>query len=358
MPTRNPDATADVVGPTEVLVVGLGAAGLTCCLELARAGVNVVGVDAVGVGAGASGRNGGFLLAGLALFHHDAVATLGRARADTWYRATLDELDRTFSDEPTAIRTGSVRVAGPDLAEPADIEAQRDALEASGFPVERHAGPHGTGIRLPSDGQYEPLARCHRLAETALAAGARLATTRVHRVETGGVVDEKGRTREAPAIVVAVDGGLDALLPSLSVRSARLQMAATGPAPHGTVEQPVYRRYGLDYLRQAQDGPLHVGGGRDLEGDDAWTLDATTTPDVQSHLDDLAGELVPGVAVMQRWSATSGFTPDRMPICTTGQPGVHVIGGYSGHGNIIGPLLARHVARAITTGADAVSPPF
>jgi hypothetical protein len=37
------------------------------------------------VAGGAAGRNGGFLLAGLAAFHHDAVAAHGRARARALY---------------------------------------------------------------------------------------------------------------------------------------------------------------------------------------------------------------------------------------------------------------------------------
>jgi glycine/D-amino acid oxidase-like deaminating enzyme len=42
-------------------------------VELASSGFNVVGIDAVDVGAGAAGRNGGFLLAGDSDFYHDSV---------------------------------------------------------------------------------------------------------------------------------------------------------------------------------------------------------------------------------------------------------------------------------------------
>jgi choline dehydrogenase-like flavoprotein len=76
----------------DVCVVGLGVAGLTAARTLAEHGRSVIAVDATGVAAGASGRNGGFLLAGLAAFHHDAAAALGRETAAALYRATLDEL--------------------------------------------------------------------------------------------------------------------------------------------------------------------------------------------------------------------------------------------------------------------------
>ena len=59
-------------------VIGLGASGLTALIELANSGHDVCGIDAVDVGAGAAGRNGGFLLAGDAEFYHDSVKKFGR----------------------------------------------------------------------------------------------------------------------------------------------------------------------------------------------------------------------------------------------------------------------------------------
>ncbi len=91
-----PDVTVDPPdGPTraDVVVVGLGASGLAACRHLASRGADVVGVDARGLAAGAAGANGGFLLAGLAMFHHDAVRRLGRRRAAAAYRWTLGQLE-------------------------------------------------------------------------------------------------------------------------------------------------------------------------------------------------------------------------------------------------------------------------
>src|SRR4051812_38447522 len=68
----------------DVCVVGLGGSGLACIAELLSLGLTadrVVGIDARAVGAGAAGRNGGFLLAGTADFYHDAVKQFGRDRA-------------------------------------------------------------------------------------------------------------------------------------------------------------------------------------------------------------------------------------------------------------------------------------
>ena len=66
---------------TDVCVVGLGGSGLSAVHELLGLGARVVGLEAGGVAGGAAGRNGGFLLAGTAMFYHDAVRVLSRARA-------------------------------------------------------------------------------------------------------------------------------------------------------------------------------------------------------------------------------------------------------------------------------------
>ena len=74
---RCPSSTASV--DADVCVVGLGGSGLACISRAARPRAErVVGIDAVSVAAGAAGRNGGFLLGGLAMFHHDAVERFGR----------------------------------------------------------------------------------------------------------------------------------------------------------------------------------------------------------------------------------------------------------------------------------------
>lgn len=69
----------------DVCVVGLGASGLTAIIELASAGFKVIGIDRVDVGAGAAGRNGGFLLAGDADFYHEAIKKYGRSEAKALY---------------------------------------------------------------------------------------------------------------------------------------------------------------------------------------------------------------------------------------------------------------------------------
>ena len=154
---------------TDVCVIGLGGSGLACILELLAMNVRVVGLDAVAVGGGAAGRNGGFLLAGLPSFYHRAAERFGRERVRDVYRRTMAEMDRMTAETPQAIRrVGSLRIAD-DADELADCHAQLDMMRADGLPAEPYDGPEGRGILVPTDGAFNPLQRCRLLALRAVA---------------------------------------------------------------------------------------------------------------------------------------------------------------------------------------------
>lgn len=345
--------TTPLDGPTsaDVVVVGLGASGLAAIVELAQRGVDVVGLDAVGVAGGAAGANGGFLLAGLSMFHHDAVAQLGRERARLAYAWTLDLLAEVFDREPTARRTGSLRIAADDT-ELLDVRAQARALEADGFPVAPWDGLEGRGILVPTDGVVHPVARCRRMATAAVGAGARLhAPARVIRVATGTVdVEEVGAVEARRAIIVAVDGGLERLVPGRDVQTVRLQMLATAPDLAITRRHPEYRRWGHDYLQQLPTGEVLLGGGRDVGGDAEWDAPACASAAVQGHLDAELARLGVTAPVTHRWAARAAFSQDGLPVVATVADDVHVLGAYSGHGNLLGPALGRLVAMAVHDG--------
>lgn len=346
VPVRPPSALGSLRAP-DVLVVGLGATGLTAIGALARAGASVIGVDAGAVGSGAAGANGGFLLGGLASFHHDAVARHGRAVASRWYARSLDELARTFEEEPTARRTGSLRSAADD-AEVADLRRHRAALRRDGIAAEPTTGPLGPALLLPDDGTFDPMARCRRLARVAVEAGAVLVGS-ARAVVSGEEVVVAGRRLGPGATLVAVDGGLEEVVSSLAdeVTSIRLQMLGTAPDPADVLERPTYHRWGHDYAQQLPDGRVAIGGGRDLEDAAARRGASRPTALVQRHLDALAVSLGVTAPVTHRWASRSAYTDDLLPIDRRVAPRVHVLGGYSGHGNVLGTMLARVAAGRI-----------
>lgn len=345
----------------DVCVVGLGGSGLSCVRELRRLGASVVGLDAGRVGWGAAGRNGGFLLAGLAPFYHDAVERFGRARARTMYALTMEELERIATETPAGVsRHGSLRIA-ESAEELADCERQLVAMRADGFPVEPYDGDQGRGLLIPGDGTFQPLVRCRSVATQALDAGAVLhERSRVTRI-AGGEVQTEGGTVHCDLVIVAVDGRLEQLLPELSgaVRSARLQMLATAPTSEVRLAHPVYARWGFDYWQQRPDGSIAMGGARDLAEASEWTIDAEPTREVQDALEHrLRDQLGVRAPITHRWAATVGYTASGLPVVGEVRPGVWAIGGYCGTGNVVGSLLGRGLARWHVGGDDTLVRPF
>ncbi|MFO7546600.1 MAG: FAD-dependent oxidoreductase [Trueperaceae bacterium] len=355
-----PVLAADV--EADVCVVGLGGSGLSAVRESTRLGQRVVGIDAGRVAGGAAGRNGGFLLAGTAAFHHNAVRELGRERAIRLYRRTLDEVGRIVHEAPDAAsRVGSLRIA--DSAEElVDCRAQLVAMEAHGLPVQAYAGPEGEGLLFPEDAAFQPLRRCRALAHAALDEGASLyegtpavAIVAPSRASPGRAeVRTPGATIRAGAVIVAVDGRIEQVLPELEgrVRTARLQMIATAPTDDLRLARPVYRRYGFEYYQQTSDGRIALGGFRDHGGANEWTSEGTPGQAVQDRLERYLRERL-GVRapVTHRWAASVGFTSDILPVFAQVRPRVWAIGGYNGTGNVIGAILGRAAARLAATGA-------
>jgi gamma-glutamylputrescine oxidase len=342
----------------DVCVVGLGGSGLACVRELVEGGRRVVGIDATGVAAGAAGRNGGFLLGGLAMFHHDAVARLGRYKAVGIYEQTLEQINRMIAETPNAIRrTGSLRIAA-SLEEEDDCARQLEQMRRDGLPVEPYAGSEGTGLLFPADAAYDPAMRCYALARDGCAAGARLyERTPAMAIDEGRVTTPNGCVH-ADRIVVAVDGRLELILPELAqrVRSVRLQMLATAPAANTNIQRPTYSRWGLDYWQQRADRRVVLGGCRDVGGADEFTTDDQPTEKVQRALAALLRErLQVDAEITHRWAATVGYTQTGLPILEQVRPRVWAVGAYSGTGNVIGALCGRAVADIITRGRSELA---
>lgn len=335
----------------EVCVVGLGGSGLAAIRRLQQLGVRrIVGLDAGGVAAGAAGRNGGFLLAGPAHFHHRAREVWGAEIARAFTALTERAIDAMEAETPDAIRrTGSVRLAA-DPAEVDDLRAHHDALQRDGFSSELADEPRGRVLRLPTDAVFHPQRRCDQLAERAWDAGAWLyGTSPVTAIEPGVVRTAQGEVA-CGAVIVCVDGGLESLLPELAGRvwSVRLQMLGTAPAPLGLAHGAWYYRYGLDYWQQLPDGRLVVGGCRDLDEDEGRTTQARPTEPVQEGLELLLRRAVGArVPIVHRWAGRVGYTADALPIVEEVRPGVYAAGGYCGTGNVIGWLAGRALAESV-----------
>ena len=332
----------------DVCVIGLGGSGLAALEELAALGVHAIGIDAGEVGGGAAGRNGGFVLAGLAKFFNETVAAHGEEAAATLYRLTVREIERWAEEMPAVVRiTGSLRIAA-DAAELADCQKHLAALRYCGFTAESYRGPEGEGLLLPTDGVMQPLERVRALAQRLRQREALLYESSPVRKIVPGIVVTDGGTIQCDSVIVAVDGRLDQLLPELAgrVRTARLQMLATAPAPEVSFTRPVYYRHGYEYWQQLPSGAIALGGFRDHALQQEWTTDTAPTAFIQERLEKFLREHLQVTApITHRWAASVGYTPDGLPILEEVSPKLWAVGGYNGTGNIVGSLSARAAAR-------------
>jgi gamma-glutamylputrescine oxidase len=333
-----------------VAIVGGGITGCACALSLAEAGLRVRLHEARHVAGGASGRNGGFALRGVAGSYDVSAESIGRSRAADLWRGTeraLDHLEELVGDAFS--RTGSLRLAA-DEEERAELRVEYEALCEDGFAVEWTdepeppiAGFFTAAMFHPPDGTVQP-ARCTwRLAALAADAGAEIREW--SRVESLEELD-------AEHVVVATDGYPSGLLGPLEglIIPTRGQMIATEPIPERLFECPHYSRHGFDYWQQRDDGRILAGGFRDTSLDSEFTTVEETTPVIQGALEAFVSDLVGWpVQVTHRWAGLFGLVLDFMPVVgrVPGEDRLWVAGGYSGHGNVLGLLCGELVAAAI-----------
>jgi gamma-glutamylputrescine oxidase len=340
----------------DLCIVGLGGSGLNAVFEGLRLGQRVIGLDAGSVAGGAAGRNGGFVLAGAAKFHHENVANLGRERARAIYSLTLEEIERMTLQTPDAIRrVGSLRIAS-DAQELADCQVQLEALIQDGFAASSYTGSEGRGVLIPTDGAMNPLQRCRTLALQALEAGARLFEgSRVSAIEPGAAHGENFQVR-ADRIVVCVDGKLETIFPALTprVRTARLQMLGTAPDAGVRIPRPVYARWGYEYWQQLPDGRVTLGGFRDTEEADEWTLSDAPTDSLQTRLEEFLRSISVTAPITHRWAANVSYAANGLPILEEMYPGVWAVGAYSGTGNVVGALCGQAAMQMAISGSSRI----
>jgi gamma-glutamylputrescine oxidase len=360
----------------DVCVIGGGIGGLSCARRLALGGARVLLLEGRTVAGGASGRNGGFLLAGAAPFHVDARERYGREDARRLYAHTLRAQEELYALAAElgagdgVRRVGCLRLAASD-EEAEHVVRHAEALRKDGFPAElvRDGDLPAVLRRIGSvacltahDGALQP-ARWIR----ALARAAELAGVTIHEgspvdgpvpAPGEGELRTPGGTARATHVVVAADGAVPQLVPEYAdrIRSRRLHMVATAPLPERVLDRVVYARWGLEYFQQLPDGRLACGGFGDVDGEDSYTHAEEGSPEIWALLERYVREDLglAGAEITHRWVGVAGYGDDRRPFVgpVPGRDGLHVLGGYSGTGNLIGYVAGTAVAERILGGPD------
>lgn len=370
VPTRVDQAALSGVVHSDACVVGLGASGLAAVEALAERGMSVVGVDGGRVAGAAAGRNGGFLSCGGAMGMSSVDTNVSFELRSELYRETERELIRleNILGADVVRRRGSLSLAGlpgePIYAEETTaipgyltaLHAERDALASIGVDVQDYDGVLGRGFFNPDAALVNPVSRAFGLAATLPATVTLYEHSPVLSVGSGAV-RTRGGIVQAPIIVVCVDGKLDVLLPQLrsAVRTVRLQMVATEPIAPGRLPCGVGWRDDYEWAQQDPAGRLLIGGGRDWFAEAENTLDDEPTGPVQEWIESAASRVAgETVRITHRWAASVGYTTDRRALCVAVDDRIVACGGYSGSGNLVGPVAAR---AAVALAVDGTTPP-
>ena len=359
-----PPLTGDV--EVEACVIGAGVGGLSCARRLAGHGIETLVLERDTVASGASGRNGGFLIAGLAPFHNDAVELWGRDWARRVYARTLEAQEEMYAlaeelEVGDAVRrVGCLRVSTSE-EEAEHVRRHVAALREDGFPAEllerdelppalRRSG--WNACLTDHDGSLQPARWIRALAADAERAGVTIHEGSEVRAPIDGALILEGGIVRAQHVIVAADGALPRLVPAYEgrVRARRLHMVATEPLPERIVDQLVYARWGYEYFQQRPDGRVLAGGFGDVDGDASYTDSGVGEPRIWGRIEGWLREVV-GVdaPITHRWTGTVGYSEERRPFAgpVPDRPGLWVAGGYSGTGNVPGFLAGHEVANMI-----------
>jgi len=335
-----------------VAIVGGGIAGIATAYFLAKSGARPIVLEGRGVAEAASGRNAGFLLAGVAENFVAASRRYGAENALRIWKLTrhTQELVRALVAEHAIdceLRwNGSDQIAG-DEEEWREVAESARLLSAQGASVSIAAG--AKTVTYAEDGEIHPVRWVRGLAAAAVRLGARIhEDTTVRSAWDGRAVTDNG-TVSAGAIVLCTNAYTSHLVPS-RVRPVRGQMLATAPTAQ-VFARPAYAKRGYQYWRQRVDGRVLVGGWRDMAVDEEVGEEERTTTGVQSHLEAFLHEHGIDAPITHRWAGTMGFSHDALPYVGHTGPRLFVCGGFTGHGMAFGPASAEIVASLIRGGS-------
>src|SRR6266446_4189494 len=270
----------------DVLVIGGGITGMSLMHHLRHRGVNAVLVERAHIAAGASGRNAGFLLAGVADSYADAMRTYGRSRAREIWQMTLENHDlmiEAIANQPVGYRRlGSVTLASGEK-EAALLEESAQLLREDGFV----ATWDGRTLVNPRDGEVDPAAVVGALARQAQPGAIRegVNVTAMEARSNEVLVHANGAECHAGCVILATNAYTPQLLAQVEIQPRRAQMLASAPDAAGLCDLPTYSHFGYRYWRQLATGEVLIGGWRDTAYETETGYDERPTDSIQAHLD-------------------------------------------------------------------------
>jgi gamma-glutamylputrescine oxidase len=366
----------------DVAVVGGGLAGLSAAIELADRGYSVIVLEARQVGWGASGRNGGQVIAGLACDQSVIEKQLGAQASRSVWNMTLEAL-RLISERCKRFnidcdwRSGTLTLA-VGARKAGELRAWQTHMQRS-YDYTTHwiapadmpqwiASPRfHSGVHDPLGGHLHPLKYSLGLARAAAGLGVRIhEDSAVTAIEPGSTVRLQTATGSVRASHVLLAGNvyLQGIAPALEKRimpvgtyivaSEALDPAlalALVPSQSAVCDT----NFVLDYFRPTADHRMLYGG--------RVSYSTATPMNLAASMQRRMARTFPQLRNTRIEYAWGGFVdismnraPDfgRLPDAGAARAfsNVYYLQGFSGHGLALTGLAGRLVAEAIAGDAE------
>lgn len=365
----------------DVCVVGGGFAGLSSAIELADRGYKVVLLEAKHIGFGASGRNGGQIIAGLACEMDVIENALGVEAAKTVWNMTLEALDLVRArvkrfDIECDLSDGFLGVSVNEkkgkalrqwfdgMSTKYDYNSDATWIEPAHIRDWIDSPRYFNGYYDKRSGHLHPLNYCLGLAKGAASLGVKIyqlsAVTQMQQGDNVKLTTDKGSVN-AKFVVLAGNMYLPEVSPKLAPSIAKRIMPVgtyiigTEPISPNLAAQLIPNNaavcdtnFVLDYFRFSANKPNQcprmIYGGR-------VSYSAMTPPNLTQKMQARMAETFPQLAntkVEYTWGGFVDISMNRAPDFGRVAPNVYYLQGFSGHGVALTGLAGKLLAEAIS----------
>jgi gamma-glutamylputrescine oxidase len=355
-----PSQSADVV------ILGAGLVGLSTAYWLSefKPELKIIVLDRARVGAGASGRNAGFVTKGSASFYKSLVDRWGDHRAQLLFHFAQDSLELLHHH----ILKKSKKI---DFEKSISLTLFKDENSQVNF-LQSPFRPEDFGFFWKRSEELTP-----QLSENFYAAlenGPEYSINPSHLLneireilekrdvqiwenQSAFEITEAGVATElnlipCKQVVLALNGYSSQFNSAFKdiIFPYRAQMLAVELDAELDSKALHYDPLERVYWRKFKDNILLIGGKRLLdEAGEVGEYDKLS-PSIQKALESYLNRLIgPSFRVKQRWSGIMGFTSDELPILTKAKAALdcYIIGGFSGHGMGLGFRASQEIAKMI-----------
>lgn len=361
--------------PADVIIIGIGFAGLWTALELKRKkpGLNILMVDRGIIPTGASTRNAGFscfgslteLLYDEKTFGQDKMLTLATLRYEglRHIRETFRARDIDYQQcggYELLTSDGSYNVAGlkndlkhlnrtlnKTFKEQKIFRVADKKLRKFGFNGVRHLVENRLEGALHSGKLTQAL--LHKVQQQGVRTLFGFDADAFEKTNDGVVVrNSTGVELKGERLIICTNAFTQKLLPQLDVKPARGQVLVTSRIPDLPFKGCFHLDEGFVYFRNLGKRVL-LGGARNKFFDEETTVDLTVSDNIQQALEKLLREVIlPGrtdYSIDHRWSGIMGMSADKTPTVKQLEPGIYCAIAMGGIGVAMAPIVAKQVSK-------------